>query len=268
MADARGRIRWTISLSLAVLFLAVHAASGQTRIAMEPARLTVTIGGTGAGRVEMTTPNKLEVASGKPIDLRPGSLVTLNPHAATGSKFVGWSGGACTGAAPCSFTMKDAVALRATFDVLPLRTLTVNRIGTGQGAVTAGQPYALNGSKASVPEGSVVTLTATAPTGQAFRGWSGDCAGTTLTCTVAMSADRNVNAQFEPAIQCGVDRDGDGHRAFGTATVFSLDMDCTDLGEASLGAPGNDCVDTDANVHPGATEVVGDSIDQDCDGRP
>jgi hypothetical protein len=148
-----------------------------------------------------------------------------------------------------------------------LRKLTVNRIGSGQGTVAASQPYVLNGSTASLPEGSVVTLTATAPVGQAFRGWSGDCAGATLTCNVTMSADRTVNAQFEPAIKCGVDRDGDGHRPFGTATVYSLDQDCTDPGEAALTAPADDCVDTDGAIHPGAPEVVGDHIDQDCDGR-
>jgi len=149
-----------------------------------------------------------------------------------------------------------------------LRKLTVNRIGTGQGTVAINQPYVLNDSTASVPEGSVVTLTATAPVGQAFRGWTGDCVGATQTCKVTMSADRTVNAQFEPAIKCGVDRDGDGHRPFGTATVYSLDLDCTDPGEAALTAPADDCVDTDGTIHPGAAEVVGDNIDQDCDGRP
>lgn len=48
---------------------------------------------------------------------------------------------------------------------------------------------------------------------------------------------------------CG-DLDGDGY----------VDCDCAAPGETML-----DCNDSDPGVHPGATEVCGDGIDQDCD---
>lgn len=49
---------------------------------------------------------------------------------------------------------------------------------------------------ASFAETASVTLTATPAAGQVFSGWGGDCAGSTATCTVAMSQARTVTAAF------------------------------------------------------------------------
>jgi hypothetical protein len=45
----------------------------------------------------------------------------------------------------------------------------------------------------------------------------------------------------------------------------STDTDCADAGESTGSDPTTDCDDSSATVHPGATEVAGDGIDQDCD---
>lgn len=65
---------------------------------------------------------------------------------------------------------------------------------------------------------------------------------------------------------CFLDEDEDGYRPNATATVASVDMDCTDVHEAVSSDPTTDCNDNDAAIHPGATEVTGDEVDQDCDG--
>ena len=65
---------------------------------------------------------------------------------------------------------------------------------------------------------------------------------------------------------CYVDVDDDGYRPDGTSTVVSADGDCADSGEALSSEPITDCDDTLASVNPGATEVVGNEIDNDCDG--
>jgi uncharacterized repeat protein (TIGR02543 family) len=72
-------------------------------------------------------------------------------------------------------------------------------VGTGQVADDKGK---LNCGKlchdatASYPAGTVVTLTATPDLGSTFDGWSGDCSGTSQTCTLTMNANMKVTAKF------------------------------------------------------------------------
>jgi hypothetical protein len=64
---------------------------------------------------------------------------------------------------------------------------------------------------------------------------------------------------------CYVDGDGDGYHD-GATMVLSTDTDCDDPGEADASASSGECDDTDATINPGATEIAGDGVDQDCDG--
>ncbi len=74
-----------------------------------------------------------------------------------------------------------------------------------------------------------------------------------------------VDSDCDGAETCYADADGDGFADSSAATVESLDADCTDFGEADLGAPRTDCDDTTAAARPGADEVC-DGLDNDCDG--
>ena len=70
------------------------------------------------------------------------------------------------------------------------------------------------------------------------------------------------------AKSANVDFDNDGYRpASGTATITSLDVDCNGDGEAEDGEPTGDCNDSMATIRPGVTELVGDDVDQNCDGE-
>jgi MYXO-CTERM domain-containing protein len=78
------------------------------------------------------------------------------------------------------------------------------------------------------------------------------------------AAGDEVDANCDTIEYCYEDSDGDGYRT--TTIVESLDDDCQDEGEASVDVPLVDCDDTRAGVNPGAEEIAGDGVDQDCDG--
>jgi hypothetical protein len=61
--------------------------------------------------------------------------------------------------------------------------------------------------------------------------------------------------------RCYVDVDGDGE----SAANLTIDAVSCAVGAASSTA-GNDCNDADASIRTGATEMVGDEVDSDCDG--
>jgi hypothetical protein len=73
-----------------------------------------------------------------------------------------------------------------------------------------------------------------------------------------------VDSDCDGVELCYADLDGDGYRT--AELVQSTDLDCDDPGEAMADAPLVDCDDMLAGVNPGATEIDGDGIDQDCDG--
>jgi uncharacterized repeat protein (TIGR02543 family) len=139
------------------------------------------------------------------------ATVTLTAAPAAGSTFSGWSG-ACTGTtATCTVTMNAARSVTASFSLAP-QSLTVT---TSRGSTTASGSVSSNPSglacstpttagvassscSANFTTGTGVTLTATAASGSAFTGWSGACTGTATTCSLTMSAARNVTASFAP----------------------------------------------------------------------
>jgi YVTN family beta-propeller protein len=80
-------------------------------------------------------------------------------------------------------------------------TLTVAEAGSGSGQVTS-SPTGINCSASSpqcaamFPDGTQVTLTASATTGSSFAGWSGGGCSGTGTCVITPTADTTVTATF------------------------------------------------------------------------
>ena len=126
-----------------------------------------------------------------------GTVVPLTATPDSGYTFGGWTGD-CTGTGACTVTMTAARSVAASFTPASVSyTLTVNKAGTGSGAVTSSPAGISCGADCSEPysSGTVVSLSAAAATGSNFSGWTGDCTGTGA-CTVTMTAARTVGATF------------------------------------------------------------------------
>jgi uncharacterized repeat protein (TIGR01451 family) len=88
----------------------------------------------------------------------------------------------------------------------PPHSLAVLKTGTGAGTVTS-SPAGVNCGATCVAtflSGTNVTLTATPAAGSRFASWSGDCTGTSRTCSFTMTSDRMAVATFNKVIRCKV----------------------------------------------------------------
>jgi len=64
---------------------------------------------------------------------------------------------------------------------------------------------------------------------------------------------------------CFIDVDNDNYY-LSSGTVTSSDTDCSDSGEGSTSDTSGDCNDGSSAINPGASEITGDEIDQNCNG--
>ena len=96
---------------------------------------------------------------------------------------------------------------------------------------------------------------------------SGDCDDNDATVNAGATelAGDGVDQNCDGVELCYVDADVDGYRTTDTRT--SSDVTCTSDGLAPESATSGDCDDNDPDSFPGATEVVGDGVDQSCDGQ-
>jgi hypothetical protein len=105
------------------------------------------------------------------------------------------------GYSPADGGPRDAVTSDVQSDGGPRFTVTVTLSGDagGDASVFSSPPGISCGAtcSASFDEGAVVTVTASPSIGSAVA-WSGDCVGNDLTCSMTISGDRKVHAEFAP----------------------------------------------------------------------
>jgi len=116
-----------------------------------------------------------------------GTVVSLNPEAAAGWTFAGWSGALSGADDPASITMDSNKTVTATFTP-PQYTLTVIVVGSGTVTKTP--------NTATYTSGTVVSLNPEATAGWTFAGWSGALSGADDPASITMDADKTVTATF------------------------------------------------------------------------
>ncbi|MBF0536921.1 MAG: VCBS repeat-containing protein [Nitrospirae bacterium] len=199
-----------------------------------PVKLTVFKTGSGTGTVTANTVNLAWSGNFGTASCDPNDPVTLTATPAdSNSIFTGWSGDKCDGnitnpptpSTQCIITMSSIKNVTATFKSTVPAILTLTKAGLGTGNVTT-SPGTLNWSgntgTTQYDADTNVTLTATPDSGSVFTGWSGSCTGTNTTCTLTMSAAKNVTATFVPLGTLTVTKAGTG-----AGTVIASPTDLT-----------------------------------------
>jgi hypothetical protein len=151
-------------------------------------------------------------------------------------------------------TLNESDIVIANFrqSVVVMRTLTVAGAGTGSGTVTAtGISCTITAGSTSgdcsesYPDGTSVTLTATAASGSTFAGWTNCDAPSGNQCTMTMNANKTVTATFNLTPPSCTN----------TGAVFRIERDtgnvCTDGAFFSGGADVAEYVDVNEAVEPG-----------------
>ena len=116
--------------------------------------------------------------------------LTLSATAAAHSRFEGWSGAGCSGTNECVVSADVDQSVSATFSQIT-HSLTIERSGSGSVSCDGGA------CAASYPEGSMVTVSASASRGSKFAGFSGAGCSSSATCAVTIAADTTLTARFE-----------------------------------------------------------------------
>ncbi len=174
--------------------------------------VTVAVSVVGKGRVTSDT-DGIKCGDGKTACYRAfsGDVTLSHSDTAGGWTFDSWSG-VCP-ADPCTLTAPGDYNVTATFggpstgthtlSVAAALTDTDGVGGPDSGGNVTGAGIACGSSgtacSSTVLSGSILTIREAPDPNFVFSGWTGDCGGTDVACTVQMGDDRSVNAAWVQA---------------------------------------------------------------------
>jgi List-Bact-rpt repeat protein len=157
------------------------------------ARRTLTVQRNGSGKIG-SSPAGIDCGTSCSSVVDDGTQVTLTASPSAGYALHGWSNCTSVSGDQCTVLMSADTAVSASF--VPVRSLTVQKSGSGSIASSSHEIDCGSACNATVDYLAEVTLTATPSPGHAFRRWTGCTSVSGEQCTVLMSADTTVNADF------------------------------------------------------------------------
>lgn len=102
----------------------IQRCAAQAHMGEQTDSLTVLMDGTGSGRVT-SSPDGIFCETDCSEEYDSSSQVTLTAAPYSGSIFVGWSGGGCSGTGACTLTMDADTLVTAIFNLVPSDTITL-----------------------------------------------------------------------------------------------------------------------------------------------
>ena len=129
----------------------------------------------------------------------PNTEVILTAQPRSDTSFLGWKGACSNVSGDCKVTLSQAKTVTAIFN-LKLNQLSVQKQGGGAGSIYSSPNGIQCGTDCAegYTANTSVTLYAIPSAGSSFVEWGGDCSGSATTCTVTLSAAKNVTANFVP----------------------------------------------------------------------
>jgi uncharacterized repeat protein (TIGR02543 family) len=194
------------------------------------------------------------------IDLNASANLTANTFTRTGYTFIGWattSAGAVVYANGANYTMSDAADVTLYAQWIEVPTISAG----GPLTFCAGENVVLTSSSATGNQwykGGVLIADAINETYTASE--TGIYTVKVTTDNVESTASAGTGVTVTALVTYYADSDGDG---FGNPAVLVLA--CSK--PAGYVSNNTDCDDTNPNINPGATEICGNSIDDNCNGQ-
>jgi hypothetical protein len=208
--------------------------------------VAITKTGTGTGTVT-SAPQGINCGAACSYLFPGGTALTLIAGADATSAFQTWTGCNSTSGVNCLISVSGDITPTVQFGLKA--TLNVNKTGNGTGTVTSA-PQGINcGTTCSYAynPGAVVTLTASPDDNNVFQGWTGCPLSSGNTCTITMTADAAVSAQFESGNKLTVSKPGaSGTTVYSNPTGISCASGCTQ-------ATGTFVVGQDVTVYAAST---------------